>query len=162
MNEISAPTGAQPATLDHAGIAARIPHHGNMCLLHSLVAWSAEHIHCTALSHQDPANPLRQGGQLQAPVALEYASQAMALHGGLSAAPGTPPQPGFLAAARSVVLHVADLATVPGALQVHATRQAGDDRQAVYQFSLQNEAGQVLVSGRATVVLNTPLQAQGA
>ncbi len=152
-------TAAQPATLDHAGIAARIPHSGSMCLLHSLVAWSKEHIHCTALSHQDPANPLRQGHQLPAPVAVEYASQAMALHGGLSAAPGTPPKPGFLAAARSVVMHVPDLSTVEGPLHVHATRQAGDDRQALYQFQLQDEAGRVLVSGRATVVLNTPLVA---
>ena len=153
-------TAAQPATLDHAGIAARIPHSGSMCLLHSLVAWSAEHIHCTAFSHQDPANPLRQGNQLPAPVALEYASQAMALHGGLSAAPGTPPKPGFLAAARSVVMHVADLAGVPGPLHVHATRQVGDDRQAVYQFNLQDDTGRALVSGRATVVLNAPLASQ--
>lgn len=146
-----------PATLDHAGIAACIPHSGSMCLLHALLQWDADHVHCTALSHRDPANPLRQAGQLLAPVALEYASQAMALHGGLSAPPGTPPKPGFLAAARGVVMHVSDLASVPGPLHVHATRQVGDDRQAVYQFSLQDEAGEVLVSGRATVVLNTPL-----
>lgn len=146
-----------PATLDHAGIAARVPHSGNMCLLNALLRWDAERITCTATSHRDPANPLRGAGGLLATVAIEYASQAMALHGTLSAAataPDAPAQPGFLAAVRGVKLWVPRLDTVQGELQIHAQRLLGDARQALYAFTLHSAAGALLVEGRATVILN--------
>jgi predicted hotdog family 3-hydroxylacyl-ACP dehydratase len=146
-----------PATLDHAGIAARVPHSGRMCLLDRLVGWDAGHIRCTARSHRDPANPLRTAGGLLAPVAIEYASQAMALHGTLSAAatrPDAPPQPGFLAAVRGVKLHVPRLDSVEGELDIAARRLMGDAQQALYAFTLHSVAGELLVEGRATVILN--------
>lgn len=146
-----------PATLDHAGIAARVPHAGTMCLLDRLEAWDDTTIRCRARSHVDPAHPLRSAGVLPAPVAIEYASQAMALHGGLAAGPGVPPKPGFLAAARGVKLHVPRLDDVEGELVVVATKMAGDEQQALYRFVLEDERGRTLVEGRATVVLNTPL-----
>lgn len=147
----------EPSTLDHAGIAARVPHAGTMCLLDRLVDWSAEHVRCRARGHRDPGHPLRSASGLLAPCAIEYASQAMALHGALAAPPGTPPRPRFLAAARGVRLHVARLDPVEGDLVVTATRLAGDGQQALYRFALEDEAGRPLVDGRATVVLNTPL-----
>lgn len=146
-----------PATLDRAGIAARIPHSGSMCLLDALLSWNLEEIRCRASGHADPAHPLRVAGGLLSPVAIEYASQAMALHGALTATAGTAPSAGFLAAARSVRLHVPRLDDVPGALIVSATRLAGADLQALYRFALHDEGGRLLVDGRATVVLNTAL-----
>lgn len=146
-----------PATLDHAAIAARVPHAGTMCLLDRCEAWDEQTIRCRATSHRDPANPLRTASGLPAPAAIEYASQAMALHGGLAAAPGVPPRPGFLAAARGVKLHAPRLDTVDGDLVVVATKLAGDDQQALYRFALEDGQGRPLVEGRATVVLNTPL-----
>lgn len=148
---------AHPATLDRDGIAQRIPHAGSMCLLEALEAWDAEGLRCRATSHRDPANPLRSPQGLLAPVAIEYAAQAMALHGALTAAPGTPPRPGYLAAVRGVVLHQPRLDTVAGALVVQARRQAAAEQQALYTFTVADEAGRPLVEGRATVVLNTPL-----
>lgn len=144
-------------TLDRDGIAARIPHSGSMCLLDGLLGWTADEVRCRASSHHDAAHPLRSPGGLLSPVAIEYASQAMALHGGLTAAPGSTPSAGFLAAARSVNLHVSRLDDVPGLLLVTATRLAGADAQALYRFELHDETGRLLVDGRATVVLNTPL-----
>ena len=140
--------------LDRAGIQARVPHSGSMCLLDSLLAWSAERIECSAISHRDPGNPLRTQGQLLAVNAIEYAAQAMALHGGLCAPPGAEPTPGFLASVRGVNCHVQRLDLIPGALHVVATRVAGDATQALYQFQLHDEQGRALVEGRATVVLN--------
>jgi predicted hotdog family 3-hydroxylacyl-ACP dehydratase len=81
----------------------------------------------------------------------------MALHGGLSAEPGHAPQAGFLASARQVQLAVLRLDDAPGPLDVRAQRLAGDSRQALYQFSLHDAHGRLLVDGRATVVLDTPL-----
>jgi predicted hotdog family 3-hydroxylacyl-ACP dehydratase len=146
-----------PATLDRDGIAARIPHSGTMCLLGSLLSWDAEHALCRASSHRDATNPLRSPGGLLAPVAIEYAAQVMALHGALTAQPGSVPSAGFLAAARGVNLHVERLDGVPGWLMVGVTRLTGSEAQAIYRFELHDEAGRLLVDGRATVVLNTPL-----
>ena len=143
-----------PATLDHAGIAARIPHSGSMCLLHSLERWTADRVCCRALSHTDPAHPLRSAQGLLAPAAIEYAAQAMALHGGLSAPVGSPPTPGFLASVRGVKFLVPRLDDIPGPLTVSAQKLAGDERQAMYAFALHSEQGALLVEGRATVILN--------
>jgi predicted hotdog family 3-hydroxylacyl-ACP dehydratase len=140
--------------LDHAGIAARVPHAGTMCLLDTLSSWSAARIECTATSHLDPANPLRTAAGLPSCVAIEYASQAMALHGTLAAPPGSTPAPGFLAAVRSVRLCVPRLDTVAGTLRVAAERLAGDTGQAIYAFALHGADGTLLVDGRATVILN--------
>ena len=79
--------GQAVTTLDRAGIAARIPHAGSMCLLHALLDWSATTIACSAVSHRDADNPLRDAHGLPAAAAIEYAAQAMALHGALSPRP---------------------------------------------------------------------------
>lgn len=144
-----------PQTLDHTGIAARVPHAGTMCLLDRLLGWDEHVIDCRAAGHRDAVHPLRDAGTLPAPVAIEYASQAMALHGTLSAPPGSAPRPGMLASVRGVRLHVPRLDDVAGELHVRCERLAGDERQAMYAFSVvAADDGRVLVDGRATVVLD--------
>lgn len=150
--------------LDQAGIARRIPHQGRMCLLDTLCAWSPEAVHCSASGHRDPDHPMRTGSGLLAPCAIEYAAQAMALHGGLVAEARSPgvapdPRPGFIASVRSVRLHAARLDDVAGDLQVHATRLSGDERQVLYAFRVAADDGRTLAEGRAVVVLDTPLPA---
>jgi predicted hotdog family 3-hydroxylacyl-ACP dehydratase len=151
-----------PATLDHAGIAARVPHAGAMCLLERLSRWDDDEVECAIVNHADAAHPLRDRDAwgdrgLPAPVAIEYAAQAMALHAALKTAAGETPTPGFLASARDVQLHVPRLDGARGPLAVIASRQASDAKQAMYRFALRDAAGATLVEGRATVVLNTPL-----
>jgi predicted hotdog family 3-hydroxylacyl-ACP dehydratase len=187
-----------PATLDRAGIAARIPHAGRMCLLERLTAWSLSEIRCEAIDHRDPGHPLRTpmaptraadarattpdapgafastdktpaatavatppsaaaDSALLAPCAIEYAAQAMALHGALLAPPVGVPTPGYLASVRGVRFATDRLDTVEGALRIHAERLAGDARQILYAFDVTDGHGRVLAEGRATVVLNTPL-----
>lgn len=146
-----------PQTLDRAGIADRIPHSGSMCLLDRLERWDAESIDCSTRTHAQPDNPLRTAGGLLAPNAIEYAAQAMALHGGLLAAEGSTPSAGFLASARNVRLSVARLDDIDGALRVHAQRLSGDTNQILYEFAVNDSSGRVLAEGRAVVVLNTPL-----
>lgn len=148
-----------PATLDHAGIAARIPHAGRMCLLDALLGWSATHIQCTATGHADADHPLRDASGLPTAVAIEYAAQAMALHGGLLAPPGSTPAAGYIASVRGVSLHGATLHQRPGPLAVRAERLAGDAQQVMYAFQVHDGQGAPVAEGRATVVLNTPLPA---
>lgn len=140
-------------SLDHAGIAARIPHSGRMCLLDGLLDWSRQHIHCRASGQADPSHPLRGRDGLSSVNAVEYASQAMALHGALCAQGDAVPALGFLAGARAVRLFVPRLDDVSGVLHVHAWLQAGDAAQAIYRFEMQDTSGRLLVDGRTTVVL---------
>ena len=102
-------------------------------------------------------NPLRSADGLLAPCAIEYAAQAMALHGALIALPGTAARPGYLASVRNVRLTVPRLDQIVGSLQVRAERLAGDARQILYGFAVSDEHGALLVDGRAVVVLDTPL-----
>lgn len=139
--------------LDRAAIAARIPHQGTMCLLDAVVAWSADAIECRATSHADPANPLRADGRLGAASGIEYAAQAMAVHGALLAEPAGPPRQGYLTSVRGVTLHVARLDDLAGELAVRAERLSGDGQHILYQFSLAH-AGRCLLEGRAAVVLD--------
>lgn len=146
-----------PQTLDRAGIARRIPHSGTMCLLDRLESWSTDAIHCTTSSHTSPDNPLRTASGLLAPNAIEYAGQAMALHGGMLAAEGSVPSAGFLVSARNVKTATERLDTLTGLLHVRARRLSGDARQVLYEFDLTDSEGRAVADGRAVVVLNTPL-----
>lgn len=136
-----------------------------MCLLDDVVAWDAERITCTSASHADVANPLRAHGRLGVLCGVEYAAQAMAVHGALTAgapaveaagyeSPARASAAGFLAALRGVTAYVERLDDVPGALTVTAARIAGDHASALYDFEVRSTVG-CLLSGRATVVLDT-------
>jgi len=149
-------------TLDRDGIAARIPHSGSMCLLTRLETWDVHAIHCTSTTHAAPDNPLRTASGLLAPCAIEYAAQAMALHGGLLATEGEPASAGFLASVRNVKQAVARLDDIDGPLHVHAHRVSGDARQVLYEFRVADAADRSLVEGRAIVVLNTPIPAKAS
>jgi predicted hotdog family 3-hydroxylacyl-ACP dehydratase len=147
-----------PASLRHDEIARRIPHQGTMCLLDAVTAWDSGQIHCLAISHRDPANPLRAQGRLGAACGVEYAAQAMAVHGALvgesmAGAASSAPRAGYLASIRSVTLHVERLDSVCAPLQISAERITGDDNTVLYSFSV--AAGNTaLLSGRAVVVLD--------
>ncbi len=79
--------------LDHAWIAAHIPHQGSMCLLDAVLHWDSQHLVCCATSHRQAGNPLRQFDRLGAACGIEYAAQAMAVHGVLVADHGRVPDP---------------------------------------------------------------------
>jgi predicted hotdog family 3-hydroxylacyl-ACP dehydratase len=148
-------------SLARDGISELIPHSGPMCLLSRLGQWDAQHIVCHAHNHRDARHPLRTRSGLLASALIEYAAQAMALHGALiGRASGQEVRPGYLASVRGTQLHVLSLHDLPAAqpdeLCIEATRQAGDERQILYAFAV-HHAGRVLAEGRAAVVLNTPV-----
>ncbi|MBA3773638.1 MAG: 3-hydroxylacyl-ACP dehydratase [Ramlibacter sp.] len=146
--------------LSREEIARRIPHQGRMCLLERVVDWSADSIHCEAQSHRAADNPLRAYGRLGIACGVEYAAQAMAVHGALIAQAAGPaggaPAQGYLASVRNVSLHARRLDDVAGDLTIRAQRLMGDAHNIVYGFSVQ--AGEVpLLGGRATVVLDASI-----
>lgn len=142
--------------LNREAIASRIPHQGRMCLLDRVVEWSAATIRCETGSHRAPDNPLRAHGRLGIACGIEYAAQAMAVHGMLVAqAAGVgaaAPRVGYLASVRAVRLGAQRLDDIQGELTVRAERIVGDADTIVYDFYVQ-DGERALLSGRATVVL---------
>lgn len=135
-----------------AEIAKMIPHAGRMCLLDEVLEWNGATIRCISRGHRDPGNPLRAGAQLPALCGIEYAAQAMAVHGRLSAAVGERPRAGYLASVRDVICHARRLDDLPHDLVIDAERLAGEEERVLYRFAL-SAGGRPVLRGRAAVVL---------
>ena len=139
--------------LDAAQIARLIPHHGDMCLLASVTHYDQQSISCMAVSHRLVTNPLRENGLLHAICGVEYAAQAMAIHGTLLSGQGDkPPRGGRLAGVRSLDLKVHRLDDIKADLEINATQIMGDENTMVYEFTV-GVAGINLLEGKATVIL---------
>lgn len=138
--------------LGKADIAGMIPHAGAMCLLDEVAAWNETTIRCIAGGHREPANPLRAGAELPALCGIEYAAQAMAVHGRLSSAVTEKPRAGYLASVSDVVCAVRRLDDLDGDLVIEAEKLAGDDARVQYRFTITSNHAQIL-TGKAAVVL---------
>jgi predicted hotdog family 3-hydroxylacyl-ACP dehydratase len=139
--------------LDRPWIERNIPHHGRMCLLDEVMEWDAQHIRCRSGTHRQPDHPLRSQGRLGVACGIEYAAQAMAVHGALAGKRRS--DAGFLASLRDVRLHVLRLDDIESDLICDALLVAGDQGSALYEFAIGSEAErQRLLSGRATVVFD--------
>ena len=140
--------------LDHAWIARHIPHQGSMCLLDHVEAWDRERIRCRASSHRAADNPLRAYGRLGAACGIEYAAQAMAVHGALLAPPHSgSARVGYLVSVRGTRLLVPRLDDIAADLLVEAACITRSENNILYQFGV-SAAGRLLLDGRAAVVLN--------
>jgi len=89
---------------------------------------------------------------LPAVCGIEYAAQAMAVHGGLTRGAGTKPRAGYLASLRDVHCRRDRLDDIEGELIVEAERMMGDEARVIYQFAIRAGESEVM-SGRAAVVL---------
>jgi predicted hotdog family 3-hydroxylacyl-ACP dehydratase len=139
--------------IDRAAIARMIPHAADMCLLDAVIDWDGTRIACRAETHRAPDNPLRREGRLGILCGIEYAAQAMAVHGALCDADTIePPRAGFLASLRDVSWHAARLDLLAGPLMVTAERLHGEAGRMIYGFAL-HHADRLLLDGRAAVVL---------
>ena len=138
--------------LNEAAIRNLIPHAGSMCLLDAALRWDDERVLCRARSHLRAHHPLARNGRLGVLAGVEYAAQAMALHGALTAHPGRP-RSGYLASVRDIVCKVRYLDETTAEIEIEATRLLGDEERVMYRFVVR-AAGVELISGRAAVRLN--------
>ncbi|HEY8540406.1 MAG TPA: hypothetical protein VIL28_16200 [Steroidobacteraceae bacterium] len=136
-------------------LAALIPHAGSMCLLDAIEEWTAEWIRCTSTTHRSTANPLRRDGALSALHLVEYAAQAMAVHGALLANSGS--QPGMLGVLRNVRLYIDRIDDLPEPLIITASRRLARNDGLIYDFAveLRGSSKRLLSEGRISVVLQT-------
>lgn len=143
--------------IDAAEIARLIPHAGAMCLLDRALSRDATRILCETERHRDTGNPLRRDGMLPTVCGLEFAFQAMALHGALGA--GVAQAVGFVTSLREVAFGAARLDDVPGVLRVEAEALVAEAAGFIYRFEVSG-GGRVLLSGQAAVIL--PDRKEGA
>jgi len=139
--------------LTRAAILKLVPQQGRMCLLDEVESWDQARILCRALSHLDPANPLRRQGRLPAVCGIEYGLQAAALHGALAS--GKPQPPGFFASIREARFAVSRLDDPRfGFLRIEALRVAANAHALLYAYVLESASGRQLLSGNATIALS--------
>jgi predicted hotdog family 3-hydroxylacyl-ACP dehydratase len=135
-------------------ITPEVPHAGAMRLLHAVLSHDADSIVCAAVSHRDSANPLRRDGVLPAVCGVEYALQAMAAHGALTA-DGVQP-PGYLASLRGVAMAVSRLDDIPEDLRVEARALSRAARGFVYAFRVLAGDAELLSGQAAIIIPETP------
>ena len=139
--------------LDSHAIRGLVPHHGAMCLIDAVAFWDATTIACTTAQHRSPGNPLVLEGRLSSVHAIEFAAQAMAIHGALVvAARHAMPRAGLLVSARDCHFHCDRLDQVAGDLYVKAHRLAGSAIMLMYGFSV-SAGARCLAEGRVSVLL---------
>jgi len=125
-----------------------------MCLLDRVDTWDEDRIVCRASSHRDEDNPLRAFGQLGAACGIEYAAQAMAVHGALLAPPeSVSAKVGYLVSVRDAQVHVSRLDDIADELLVEAVCITRSANTILYAFNVSAD-GSELLSGRAAVVLD--------
>jgi predicted hotdog family 3-hydroxylacyl-ACP dehydratase len=132
-------------------IATLVPHRGAMCLLHEVIDYDDEGIVCRAVNQRDNSQPLREAGMLPAFCGIEYAAQAMAVHGALAAGAARGGS-GMLAAVRDLAFDVTRLDDIAGDLIVSARKLTGESGRWLYEFAL-SAGTRELMRGRAAVVL---------
>lgn len=141
--------------IDRAWIQRHIPHQGTMCLLEAVTHWDDTDIQCYAHSHRALDNPLRNAHGLPISAGIEYAAQAMAVHGALLAPANEIPQVGFLTSVRNVQWWVPQLDHAVDAITVQATRISGNAVSLLYDFRVLCQ-DRLLLCGRAGVLVRPP------
>ncbi len=135
-----------------------------MCLLDEVLDWNPSQLRCRSRAHRLLTNPLRLGHQLSAVCGIEFAAQAMAVHGALvqdelahSALDNSEeiaePRHGYLMSLRQVNIHTLRLDDISGDLEIFVERIGGDGVTVIYEFRVDAQAHQLL-SGRAAVLTN--------
>lgn len=136
--------------MNHEELCRLIPHAGSMCLLDEVIEWDKDSIRCRAISQSSPDNPLREKGKLSAINGVEFAAQAMAVHGALLQGDSEPPSEAYLAALRGVKFYSERLDD-QAELLLNCQRLGGDSNGFIYAFEVHGSES-LLLEGRATVI----------
>ena len=146
-------TNISDVKLNSREIAQRLPHGGNMCLLDGVIEADSDSLTALASSHLDDDNPLRMDGKIATVNGIEYAAQAMAVHGSLlSSAASETPQVGYIATVRNIEMTTPFIPETGASLLIKVQQLMSDSNGFTYQFHIHCEQ-QRLISGKITVFL---------
>ena len=144
--------GEHVELIEHEELCGLIPHSFDMCLLDRVESWDDDNIVCFSNSHLSQTNPLRREDNLSSIHLLEYAAQAMAVHGGLhDREQGIQMTEGYLAALRDVNIELCNIDKKQNELKIEATKILSQGGNMIYSFKVLSSEKE-LASGRATVV----------
>lgn len=124
-----------------------------MCLLDRVLQCDAQCIRCSATSHRDQDNPLREAGGLATLAGIEYAAQAAAVHGSLLLNE-TVPRSGVLAALKNVTATQQWLHEIAGDIVIEANLLHSDPAGGIFSFAVLAGEASVLrvLSGQFTLM----------
>jgi predicted hotdog family 3-hydroxylacyl-ACP dehydratase len=137
---------------DRARIEALIPQQGAMCLIDRVDFWDGQRIICFTMQHIALTNPLRTPEGLSSLHGIEFAAQAMAVHGGLTASGQPRPRVGLLLSARDCVFHRTRLDDIADPLIIEAEQLGNHEDTRLYRFKVSAHDAPV-VEGRATAMM---------
>ena len=130
-----------------------LPHAGKMCLLGDIIKADETTLSATAISHLEKDNPLEIDGTIAMINGIEYAAQAMAVHGSLLAQYAHSDnmiQTGYLASVRNIQIKKPLFpATI---LFIEVELLMSNTHGFTYQFQINSEQEE-LISGKITIIL---------
>lgn len=139
------------SALNHQQIEHYLPHAGNMSLLHTVSYADATQLKASAISHLDRDNPLRINNKLASVNGIEYAAQAMAIHGFLLSEQAEA-QKGYIATVRNIEIKTPFFPETEPLIDIEVQQLMSDSHGFTYQFHL-SSGKKTLISGRITVFL---------
>ena len=142
-------------SLNLGAIENLIPHAGEMVLLDRIVSYQAYSLHARSSSHLRASNPLRHGQKLPISAGIEYAAQAAAVHGALTAQPSGSKRPGFLALVKETRWYVDRLDDIASELDIRVTQLSVQTASVMYSFQVSAEEN-TLMAGRLAVFFAEP------
>lgn len=153
--------------LNSQEIEQHLPHAGKMSLLDKVSYADRSRLSATATSHLNSDNPLRFNGRLATINGIEYAAQAMAIHGFLlteATLSDTPLsevptkdkldsiQTGYIATVRNIDINSPFFPENISTLLVEVEQLMSDNNGFTYQFHISCEK-KTLISGKITIFL---------
>jgi len=139
-------------SIDKAAICALIPHAGSMCLLDNVYSFTKDSLLALSDSHRLSDNPLRSAQGIRSLHGIEYAAQAMAVHGALLD-PASQPREGYIASVRGIKLFCQWL-PMNESIEIEVEHFQGDEQGFTYQFHIQGSMEkQTIITGKITVFL---------
>ena len=139
--------------LTHEEISSCIPHAGDMVLLDHIASWDDTTIYAVATSHRNADNPLRNDKNLGIAAGIEYAAQAIAVHGyWLARQSAGKVRTGRIVSVRDISCTVQQLDNIVEDLKIQATQLLLDDAAMNYVFAI-HAGSSLLMQGRVTISL---------
>jgi predicted hotdog family 3-hydroxylacyl-ACP dehydratase len=131
-----------------SGLGKLLPHAGDSVMIERVLSSDDAQVRVATTLHRSIDNPLRRHGRLAAVHLVEFAAQAMALHGALlDQAAGRATRAALLVSVRDLVLGCEHLEKLEGELEITARALQVSARSWQYGFSV-THAGREIASGR--------------
>jgi len=141
--------------LNSQEIEQRLPHAGKMSLLDKVTYADRLTLSASAVSHLSSDNPLRFNHKLSSINGIEYAAQAMAIHGFLLSElkqTEASTKTGYIATIRNIDIFTPFFPETESVIKIEVKQLMSDTNGFTYQFHI-SDGKKTLISGKITVFL---------